>query len=166
MKSALARIPAVLVALGLLSSIGYLSGSDALRGAGLLTQASPLPLVFSAFRGIETFALDFTAELEMRDGTKRSFPITPALYSKFRAPYNLRNVYGAVISYGPAFREPRELALVDSVLRHGFCGSGPLARDFEVTGEIASVAIHAESRTAGKPGHYVMRADCAQGGVR
>ena len=61
---------------------------------------------------------------------------------------------------------PRELALVDSVLRHGFCGSGPLARDFEVTGEIASVTIHAESRTAGKPGHYVMRADCAQGGVR
>jgi hypothetical protein len=153
----------LVVMVGLIASLGYMTRAERIRGFGQLTVASPLPLVFSAFRGIETFALRFEVETLSAAGVRTRMEITPAVYSRFHAPYNLRNVYGAVLSYGPGFREPKELKLLDSVLKHGFCDSGPLARDFGVPEPVEQVTVRASSKTAGHPGEWTLQARCSEG---
>ena len=71
----------LLLALGLLQMVGYAIGSQPLRAIGAATAASPLPLVFSDVKGLETFASEFSLSVETRDGQKKQFLITPELYS-------------------------------------------------------------------------------------
>jgi hypothetical protein len=133
-----------------------------------LTAASPKPLVFTSFRGLETFATSFHVSLVVRHTTTSSTSrstrstrstrssdngrfhyyrtesdITPELYNELlaKAPYQYRNVIGAAFAYGPALQEtPTERALVKSVLRHAFCAGGPLANGTRV--QLATVSAY------------------------
>ena len=138
-----------LVALGLLQAIGWAAGLDTLRGIGAMSAASPLPFVFSSFRGVETFAADFEIELVRESGTRTRHVITPELYSKLDGPYNRRNTYGAVLAYGPALDGPDEQRWVRSVLEYGLCGEGPLARRFGEIEPIVAVNVEVRSKTRG-----------------
>lgn len=138
-----------LIAVGLLQAIGWATGQDALRGIGAMSAASPLPFVFSSFRGVETFAADFEIELESESGTRTRHVITPELYSKLDGPYNRRNTYGAVLAYGPALDAPDERRWVDSVLKYGLCGQGPLARRFGENEPVVAVRVEVRSKTRG-----------------
>jgi len=143
-----------LVALGFLQLSGYLIGAPPLQGLGRLSAASPLPFVFSAFRGVETFAWRFAVELE---GAGEAGPyrlrhdITPAVYGRLPGPYNRRNTFGAVMSYGPGLDRPEERALVASVLRYGLCGEALLARELALPlpGPVRRFTVEARSRTHG-----------------
>ena len=123
---------AFVVGLGLLSSLGFVIGSLELRGIGAAIGSSPLPIVFTTVKGLETFSSSFY--LEFKDGKK--IKITPDLYSKLRGPYNYRNAIGAAIAYGPLMEE--ELRL--SVYNHFFCeksmlqlmGAGVNVQNFEI----------------------------------
>ncbi len=137
----------VLVAVGLSQLAGFVVGSQTLRGLGALSTASPLPFVFSAFRGVETFAADFELTVEDVTGERRSVVITPQLYAQLDGPYNRRNAYGAVISYGPALDKPEERAMVDRVLRYGFCDGGPLAQQLGGGGTLRSATITVRGRS-------------------
>ena len=102
-----------LIAVGSLQMIGYLTGSKALRGIGAASAASPLPKVFGTAPvagesgvELETFSSQFTLLYELH-GETVEMPITPEIYSKVCGPYNRRNVYGAVLAYGPCL--PPEL---------------------------------------------------------
>lgn len=139
----------VLAMVGGFQLLGLATGSSTLRGLGHLSAASPLPLVFSHFRGRETFAADFEVRLERTDGTTRSVAITPELYAKLDGPYNRRNVYGAVFAYGPALDRPDERALVRQIVHHGFCDPGPVARRFGETQAPAAVTLVVRSKSAG-----------------
>lgn len=156
-----AALPYALVALGFVQTVGFLAQVPLIRGLGTASMASPLPLVFSAFRGIETFALDFEMRVFTRDGQTRTARVTPELYSRLGGPYNLRNVYGAVISYGAGFTERKELELLDTVLRHGLCNEGPLARQFELPSGIERAQVLVTSKTQGSPGHWTLEAKCS-----
>lgn len=138
-----------LVALGFLQMIGLLAGSPALRGAGFATAAAPLPLVFSVYRGVETFASSFEVEVRTAGGQVHRQAITPALYARLGGPYNRRNAYGAVFSHGPLFDDPRLIALRQEVLAYGLLGGGPLARDFGLPADLAQVQIRIRSLTRG-----------------
>jgi hypothetical protein len=148
------------VAIGCVSMVGFAVGSKSLRGVGAMTAASPLPLVFSQFRGLETFAARFSAELERTDGSTRRFEITPAMYAELDGPYNRRNAYGAVIAFGPVLTEPNERAMVTSVLRHGLCDLGPLAVRFGETVPALRVRVTVETLTRGAESTWSNTVEC------
>jgi hypothetical protein len=152
----------VLVGIGLLQALGWGTGLSALRGIGLMSAASPLPFVFSSFRGVETFAAEFQVELEKDDGTRARYVITPELYSKLDGPYNRRNTYGAVLSYGPALNDPSERRLVESVLRYGLCKGGPLAWKFGQTQAVAQVRAEVRSKTRGGGAPFRLEFACSE----
>ena len=107
----------LVVTIGLLQIFGYLTKIKAIRDIGIVSASSPLPIVFTEVKGVETFASDFYLEWTNSNGASEKVKITPQIYSKFRGPYNRRNIYGASIAYGPVLPEK----LWKSVLTFGLC---------------------------------------------
>jgi hypothetical protein len=126
-------LAAGLLAVGLLQMIGDVAGIAALKGIGAATAASPAPKVFCAAKGLETFSTRFYLEWTDSDGKERSLELTPQLYSRLRGPYKRRNVYGAVLAYGPVL--PPDLR--EPVMRYALTGDAPLLREMgiEPTGD-------------------------------
>lgn len=121
-------ISVVVISIGALQCIGFVFQSDSIRKLGQLTAASPLPLVFSHFRGLETFSPRFFLRVERDDGTPHEIPITPELYTQLDGPYNRRNLYGAAFAYGAVLQKESERFMVNEILRYGFCQNGPVRK--------------------------------------
>ncbi len=152
-----------LLAWGLISMTGYIMGylgferlSVVMRGIGAASMASPLPIVFSDVKGFETFSATFWLNVEMKDGSSRREEITPALYARLKGPYNRRNIYGAAISYGPRLPEK----VWQSVLGYALCKNGPLAKDFELPGEVRKATVDIRSNTLGRSDTYQLALEC------
>ncbi|MEA2710079.1 MAG: hypothetical protein QOF78_2680 [Phycisphaerales bacterium] len=118
-------LAAGLLVLGVMQMVGDVTGIAAIKGIAAATAASPAPRVFSAVRGLETFSTKFFLEWTDASGQARSMQLTPAIYSKMRGPYKRRNIYGAVLAYGPVL--PARLR--DPVLRYAVTGDAPLLRE-------------------------------------
>ena len=141
----------LLALLGLIQSFGHLVGSTTIKQIGLITVASPLPIVFTQQKGfLETFASDFTL-VYTEQGTQKRLKITPELYSKLDKPYNYRNVLGAAISYGPILPEP----LVKSVLGYAFVEPAVLSKAFGL-GVLKNAHLELTSKTKGVNKHYIL----------
>ena len=140
--------------------MGPAADSQIIKGVGLASVASPLPLVFSNFREIETFAADF--QLRLKDSGKIIYDtqITSELYQKLRGPYNRRNIYGAVFAYGPVLTQPSEKVLVDSVIKNGFCSDGVLIEEFELPKNFDEVEIEVHTKTRGKEQVHIFGVLC------
>ena len=141
----------LIIAVGALRMIGWVLGSETIRGIGAVTAASPLPLVFTEVKGVETFASEVHLAYTDANGTEQRAAVTPAVYSKVKGPYNRRNVYGAAIAFGPIMPE----ALWRSVLLHGLC-SGDLHRELELPEGISDVRFELRTRTAGRNDTWVL----------
>jgi hypothetical protein len=111
------------------------------RGLGFATVASPLPLVFSHFRGEEAFANEIAIRLTTKSGRVIDDKVDYRIFSSMEGPYNRRNAYGAVISFGAYFTGDAEKALRDSVLHYGFCNPGPLVRNYGIDEPLSSAEI-------------------------
>jgi hypothetical protein len=123
----------LLLVLGLLQMAGEVLHLPALKALGLATAASPAPKVFSAVRGLETYSTRFYLEWAGTDGQTHSAEITPELNSHLRGPYNRRNVYGAVLAYGPVLvTDPRSRPMFDAVASFALCGDAPLIRELGI----------------------------------
>jgi hypothetical protein len=72
-----------------------------LSAVSAVTQAAPAMKVFTAQQGYETFSSKFEIEIEYLDGQNETLLLTPEIYAALEGPYNRRNVYGALIAYGP-----------------------------------------------------------------
>ena len=118
-------LAAGLLVVGVMQMVGDVTGVAAIKGIGAATAASPAPKVFTAVRGLETFSTKFVLEWTDARGTERSMPLTPEVYARMRGPYKRRNIYGAVLAYGPVL--PAELR--DPVLRYAVTGDAPLLRE-------------------------------------
>jgi hypothetical protein len=147
------RAAVFLVVLGLAQMVGdltqqYLSESIGrpLKGVAAATAASPAPKVFSSVRGLETYSTRFFIEWTDRGGGEHSLPLTPDVYARLRGPYNRRNVYGAVLAYGPVL--PPELR--DPVMRYALCGDAPLLRELGL--DPREIAGHVRVRYEPLPG--------------
>jgi hypothetical protein len=120
----------VLGTLGAAHMVGQLADVRALRGLAAATNASPAPKVFSAVQGLETYSTAFHLDWTQADGGQRSVPITPEMYARLRGPYNRRNVYGAVLAFGPVMSQnPATAPMFQSVLRSSLCGERPILRE-------------------------------------
>ena len=125
-----------LLILGLAQMTGDLTGIVPLKGLAAATAASPAPKVFSSVRGLETYSSRFYVEFRDRAGRDHSLLLTPELGSRLQGPYNRRNVYGAVLAYGPVLlSDPRARPLFDSVARYALCGSAPVLREVGIDPE-------------------------------
>jgi hypothetical protein len=138
-----------LLALGLLQMAGDVIHWPALKAIAAATGASPAPKVFSSIRGLETFSTRFFVEWTDGAGNFHSLEITPNLYATVRGPYNRRNVYGALLAYGPVLQtDDRTRGMFNSVARYGLCHGSPLLREFGIdpTDVRGSVVIRLEPR--------------------
>ena len=123
----------LLLALGLAQMAGDLLHIPSLKAVAAATGASPAPKVFSAVKGLETYSTHFYLEWDVGHGGTASVELTPTLYSRFRGPYNRRNVYGAALAYGPVLiGDPRARPMLDSVLRFSLAGDAPMLRELGI----------------------------------
>jgi hypothetical protein len=154
-----------LVVLGLAQMAGDVLGLPALRGLAAATAASPAPKVFSSVQGLETFSTRFTVEWIDAAGNLHAEAVTPAVYARLRGPYNRRNVYGAVVAYGPVLAaSPATRPMLDAIARHALCGDAPLLRELGI--EPAAVRGRPRLRLAPRAGTdpelpLVVEAPCA-----
>jgi hypothetical protein len=125
-----------MVAIGVLAFLGFaqMAGDifhlPALKAVAAATAASPAPKVFSAVKGLETFSTRFFIEWDDEIGTTHSVEVTPERYAHVLGPYNRRNVYGAVLAYGPVLEsDPRTVALFNAISGYALCGNAPLLRE-------------------------------------
>jgi len=142
----------IVVMLGLFQSIGYLCHMPLMKKIGLLTVASPLPLVFGQVKGVETFASDFYLNYQNTQNQQCQVKITPKLYAKLKGPYQYRNVVGAAISYGPVL--PKKI--VQAVLHYHLVEPGTFA---EIVSEpyLITPSIIVKTRTYGRKDVWVLK---------
>ncbi len=139
----------LLALLGLAQMIGDLVGSPALKGIAAATGASPAPKVFSAVKGLETYSTRFFIEWRDKRGEAYSLELTPEVYSRLEGPYNRRNVYGAVLAYGPVLStDPNGKSMFDAVASYALCGNAPLLKEIGIdpAGIDGNVRIRLEPR--------------------
>jgi hypothetical protein len=149
----------------LLERAGMPTVGRPLKGIGAATTASPAPKVFSAVRGLETYSTKFYLEWTDHRGHEHSLLLTPEVYGQIRGPYNRRNVYGAVLAYGPVLAtDPRTEPMYRSVARFALCGDAPLLRELGIDpGEVRGpVHVRYEPRPGADLGDLprVLEAPC------
>jgi hypothetical protein len=128
----------LLALLGFAQMAGDLLHLPALKGIAAATAASPAPRVFSAVRGLETYSTHFFLEWTSREGTAHSIELTPERYARLRGPYNRRNIYGAVLAYGPVLvSDARTRPLFEAVAAYALCGRAPLLDELGIPHEAA-----------------------------
>jgi hypothetical protein len=145
----------LLLALGLLQMAGDLLHVPAIKGIAAATAASPAPKVFSAVRGLETYSTRFFVEWTDTAGRFQSIEITPERASELRGPYSRRNVYGAVLAYGPIMQSDAALRpMFDSVSRYALCGDAPLLRELgiDTAGMHSRPRVRLETRPGSQTG--------------
>jgi hypothetical protein len=145
---------------GSLQILGWALELPAIQRVGQATAASPLPLVFSLHRGWESFSPRFAIDLRFADGSMEHVPIDPAAYSRLPGPYNRRNVFGAVLAFGPLLDEGNRRAMRDAVLRYALCNDGPLARLSSRPGEVVGAIVTAAPRARGGGEVWTENVDC------
>ncbi|MFN6037451.1 MAG: hypothetical protein ACK452_03205 [Bacteroidota bacterium] len=140
---------------GSLQIIGYIFNVKAVRGLGAALASSPLPIVFTQVKGVETFASDFFISFETENDRLKELQITPEIYSKFSGPYNRRNVYGAAISYGPILPDK----LRDAVLQYAFCKK-ILIKEFNLPADAKNFSVRIKTKTRGKNNEWRYKINC------
>lgn len=111
MKTRTTNILTILILIwGTTAMAAHLLDLPKLKGLALATCTAPYPKVFCAAtttdnRTYETFAADFQLQYTTKNGQTKTTQITPEIYTNLKGPYNRRNVYGAVLAYGPALPE-------------------------------------------------------------
>jgi hypothetical protein len=145
----------LLLVLGLLQMAGDVLHLPAIKGLAAATAASPAPKVFSAVRGLETYSTRFFLEWTDKSGQFQSVEITPERARGLRGPYNRRNVYGAVLAYGPIMQSDAALQpMFNSVSHYALCGNAPLLHELGIdTANMQGVTrVRLETRTGSQTG--------------
>ncbi|XWV26336.1 desaturase [Tupanvirus soda lake] len=137
----------VVLGIGCMNIVGYMFNSTPIKAVSFVSGASPLPLVFSAYNGVETFSTTFTIDIETNDNITFAFPLTREIYSNIEGPYNRRNIYGVVFSHGPFFQLPELVALRQLLLKYAIC-EHKLKFD-KYPSNIKKATINIKSKTVG-----------------
>ncbi len=135
-------ISAFLVIFALLQMTGDLCQQNWMKAIGAAWGASPAPKVFSSAEGLETFSSQFFLIWEDQNGVTQRTPLTPKLAKRMKGPYNRRNVYGAILSYGPLLAKNEALRdAYESILNYAICRNGPLLKELGINAEALSKGI-------------------------
>ena len=107
-----------LAVVGFLALFAHISSLPTLKGAALASAASPLPKVFTSHNGWETFSATFAIRVD----DNAPITIDAERYQQLHGPYNRRNVFGAVMAYGPVLQsDPRARAMFTEVAQKAVC---------------------------------------------
>lgn len=140
--------------LGLLQIAGDVLHLPLVKGFAFATAASPAPKVFSAVRGLETYSTHFYLEWTDVQGSFHSTEITPEMNSHMRGPYNRRNIFGAVLAYGPVLvSDTRSRPMFDAVASYALCGQAPLLRELGI--DPATISGRMKIRLEPRPGSHL-----------
>jgi hypothetical protein len=90
-----------LIFIGLFQMTGDLLNLNGMRALGASFGGSPAPKVFCSSEGLETFSSTFFLTWTDKENVSHRIQLTPQSTKRLKGPYNRRNVYGAVLSYGP-----------------------------------------------------------------
>lgn len=131
----------LLVIWGTLNSAAFLSHHNGFKEIGFATVSSPLPLVFSSFNGVETFATGFNVDVHYTNGTMISTTLDVDTYGMMKGAYNRRNIYGAIFSHGPFFDSEKMIQIRQGVLNYAVCNPGTIINEFGVPGEVDYVDV-------------------------
>jgi hypothetical protein len=120
-------LASLLLVLGLAQMTADLVGVSSIKALASATVLSPCPKVFTAHKGLETYSTRFFVEYMDVTGTAHSVEITADLYGRVKGPYNRRNVYGGVLSYGPVLiSDPIASPMFEAASRYAVAGEAPL----------------------------------------
>ena len=152
----------LLVIWGAVSSTGFLTHTPVGQHTAALV-SSPLPLVFSSYNGVETFATRFDLDVSLHNGIEYTIALDLPLYSKLGGSYNRRNTYGAAFAFGPLFEDPKLIRLRDEVLQYAICAPGNVAKEFGITQKVDHIDILMRVKTRDDNRLWVTRVDCTKG---
>lgn len=140
--------------IGVVQVMAYYLGSPQIRALSMATVASPLPLVFSAYNGHETFSGSFRYSAQDVHGVWHKGTVGPALYSRVNGAYNYRNTFGVMLSHGPFFTKPDQLELRRRVLEYGFCSPGYITASSGLSGNapLRALNVTVTANAAGEEG--------------
>jgi sterol desaturase/sphingolipid hydroxylase (fatty acid hydroxylase superfamily) len=131
---------------GALNSVAFLVHYDGFREICFITASSPLPLVFSAFNGHETYSTGFNITVTYKNGTKIHSLLDANLYDRMHGSYNRRNVYGAVFTHGPFFDTNGLITIRQNILYHAVCVPGSLINEFGFSGDVENMHVDVYAR--------------------
>jgi hypothetical protein len=124
---------AMLAVVGFAQMAGDVFHLNAIKAVAAGTAASPAPKVFSAVKGLETYSSRFYIESANGGAHTESVEITPESYARLRGPYNRRNVFGAVLAYGPVLvSDSHTRPIFESVSKYALCGVAPLLSELGI----------------------------------
>lgn len=136
-------IAALLLCIGLAQMIGAVLDIAPLKGLAAGSAASPAPKVFTSVKGMETFSTRFTLHWVNGAGKRQQQVVTHDVYPGLLGPYNRRNVWGAILAYGPFLAtEPMTKDMFDAIMQNGLCGQAPVLRELGLDpDEITNLSI-------------------------
>lgn len=147
------------LALGSTAMLGELIKNPTLKGMALATGAAPYTKVFCAAKtrdgsqSFETFAADFILHYQTPEGGRQQVTITPEIYQKLSGPYQRRNVYGAVLAYGPAMPEKMQLATLSYALQE----PGKIPQELGLPENADGIRVEMISRTQGSSNRWMFQ---------
>lgn len=145
--------PALLLILGLAQMTGAALNIAPLKGLAAGTAASPAPKVFSSVKGLETFSTVFELRWQNTQGQHLRKQLTFEVYPRLKGPYNRRNIWGAMLAYGPVLAsEPLTQPMFKDIITYGLCGHAPVLRELGIDPATAQqVSIHYTPRPGTHP---------------
>jgi len=139
------KVAAVLLCfLGSIKVIADALELKALSAVVAVTNTTPAMKVFTAHDGYETYSAKFQLQVDYDDGSSQSSVLTKQQYQGLRGPYNRRNVYGALIAYGPILYSSEVThKMWVTMSRNAFCRNEPISEELGYTSnaKITSVSI-------------------------
>lgn len=150
------RLAVALTAVGLMNLAGYILQVPVLSQYARVTSASPLPIVFTDIRGMEPYALDVELIALTEQGQARHYAMDRAWFSQMHGPFVRWHAYLRLISEAPM----KSRAMWQSVLRYGFCRTGPLAAEAGIEEPLSGFILRLRSRTSGRPTVWDLPVSC------
>jgi len=130
----------------ILITFGYITHFDEIKSVGFVSVSSPLPLVFSIYNNVETFATSFDVTVFYTNGTMFNSPLDADRYNLMSGAYNRRNIYGAIFSHGPFFDDPKMIEIRQQILYYAICDPAPVLKDFKIYGKVKNVTVDVFNR--------------------
>jgi len=143
-----------ILGVGLLQMTGAVIGNPTVAGLALAAQASPAPKVFCTANGLETFSSRFVIEWDAMDGETRRVTLQPD-GPRLRGPYNRRNVYGALLAYGPVLRaNEKTRPMYERMIQRALGPGGLLREELGIDSRrVREIRVTVQPRDGARTGH-------------
>ncbi|MGJ8676016.1 MAG: hypothetical protein ACSHX0_00720 [Akkermansiaceae bacterium] len=131
--------------------IGEILKMPTLKGLGLASCAAPFTKVFchaqeyQSDNEFETFAAEFTLNFQTPRGEVQSIKITPEIYRQLKGSYQRRNVYGAILAYGPAFSQEVQ----QKTFHYAIESPGTIRKELGIPDDAIHITVKMTSKSKG-----------------